>query len=131
MGWGDVIKAGITSVGDDIFLSNTGRAIKQGIIDDAINVASKTPNISAEDAMDIMKKAYVDSDDFYKSFTAKNGITPDEYANAVDTQLYKIGRGLAHTGNFTKQVAPVVGMNALFMAPMALPYLIQPQQQEY
>lgn len=132
MGWTNYIDdavRGFGSVADDIIVNQTGQRIKQGIVDRGIELASNIPNISADDAMDIMAKAYTESDDFYRNFVAKNRMTPEDASNV----LYRIGRGAAHTGQFARNNAGTalnLGMNAMFLAPMAMEMLPRSQEEQ-
>lgn len=132
MGWTNYIDdavRGFGSVADDIIVNQTGQRIKQGIVDRGIELASNIPNISADDAMDIMAKAYTESDDFYRNFVAKNRMTPEDASNV----LYRIGRGAAHTGQFARNNAGTalnLGMNAMFLAPMAMQMLPRFQEEQ-
>jgi hypothetical protein len=120
---------GFGSVADDIIVNQTGQRIKQGIVDRGVELASNIPNISADDAMDIMARAYTESDDFYRNFVAKNGMTPEDAINIP----YRIGRGAAHTGQFARNNAGTalnLGMNAMFLAPMAMQMLPRSQEEQ-
>ena len=66
MNWRSIAN-GFRSVADDIARSRMGQRISQGIIDEGVNLASKTSGITADDAMKIMAEAQVNSDDFYKN----------------------------------------------------------------
>lgn len=120
---------GFVSVADDIARSQMGKRIADGIVDEGVSLAARTSGITADDAMKLMAKAQVESDDFYRNFIAKNGQIPvDE-----NEYLYRIGRGAAHTGNFARNhsgTALNVGMNAMFLAPMAMQMLPQSQEQQ-
>lgn len=132
MGWTnyiDDVARGFSSVADDIIVNQAGQRIKQGIVDRGIELASNIPNISADDAMDIMARAYTESDDFYRNFVAKNSMTPEDAINIP----YRIGRGAAHTGNFARNNAGAalnIGMNAMFLAPMAMQMLPRSQEEQ-
>ena len=132
MGWTNYIDdavRGFGSVADDMIVNQTGQRIKQGIVDRGLELASNIPNISADDAMDIMTRAYGESDDFYRNFVAKNGMTPEDAINIP----YRIGRGAAHTGNFARDnMGNVinVGMTGMMLAPMAMQMLPRSQEEQ-
>lgn len=126
MGWGNVLKQGFRSVADDIATSQMGQRISQQYLDDAAKlVSSQVPTISADDAASIMAQAQDDAARWYANYTTNVGKVPDD----MNSMLYKVGRGAAHTGNVVKQYGPPVAMNAAFAAPMFLPYLMQPSPQ--
>ena len=139
MNWGALGK-GFASVADDIARSQAGQRLYQGMISDADDIARQvyrndvgkglTRELSSQHATAIMNDALAEANDFYKAFTAKNGITPDEYIEGLNPILYNVGRRAGYTTNVAKQAAPAIAMNAAFMAPMFLPYLMQPSQQE-
>lgn len=127
MGWGNVLKQGFMSVGDDIARSQMGQKLASGMIDDVAGEVSRNiKNISADEAAAIIAQAQDDAAKWYASYTANVGKVP----SGMNPILYNVGRGAGYTTNVAKQAAPGIAMNAAFMAPMFLPYLMQPSQQE-
>lgn len=129
MNWGSVGR-GFASVADDIAHSQMGRQLSQGFIDDVAGQVSRNlPKFSASEAAEVMAQAQDDAARWYAKFVESNGQIPvDE--NEI---LYRIGRGAAHTGQFARNNAGTalnLGMNAMFLAPMAMQMLPRSQEEQ-
>lgn len=133
MGWTnyiDDVARGFSSVADDIAHSQMGKRISEEYVDDMLKAVGRNMNsLSADEAAQYMAEAQDDAARWYAKFVEPNGQIPDD-ANEI---LYRIGRGAAHTGNFARNNAGTalnLGMNAMFLAPMAMQMLPQPQEQQ-
>ena len=129
MNWGSVGK-GFVSVADDIARSQMGQRIGAEYVDDAVKAVGRgMKGISADDAARYMAEAQDDAARWYAKFVEPNGQIPvDE--NEI---LYRMGRGAAHTGQFARNNAgnaAMMGMNAMFLAPMAMQMLPRSQEEQ-
>lgn len=129
MNWGSVGR-GFASVADDIARSQMGKRIGDEYIDDVLKTVGRNMNrLSADDAAQYMAEAQDDAARWYAKFVEPNGQIPvDE--NEI---LYRIGRGAAHTGQFARNhsgTALNLGMNAMFLAPMAMQMLPRSQEEQ-
>lgn len=129
MNWGSVGR-GFASVADDIARSQMGKRIGDEYIDDVLKTVGRNINrLSADEAAQYMAEAQDDAARWYAKFVEPNGQIPvDE--NEI---LYRIGRGAAHTGQFARNhsgTALNLGMNAMFLAPMAMQMLPRSQEEQ-
>jgi hypothetical protein len=129
MNWGSVGR-GFASVADDIARSQMGKRIGDEYVDDVLKTVGRNMNrLSADDAAQYMAEAQDDAARWYAKFVEPNGQIPvDE--NEI---LYRIGRGAAHTGQFARNhsgTALNLGMNAMFLAPMAMQMLPRSQEEQ-
>jgi len=133
MNWGSVGR-GFASVADDIARSQMGRRIGDEYVDNAAKAVARELNVNdlftADDAAKYMAEAQEDAAKWYATFVAPNGQIPvDE--NEI---LYRIGRGAAHTGQFARNNvgnALNLGVNAMFLAPMAMQMLPRSEEEQY
>ena len=129
MNWGSLGR-GFASVADDIARSQMGRQLSQGFVDDVAEQVSKNLHgLDADEAAKIMADAQDDAARWYAKFVERNGQIPvDE-----NEMLYRIGRGAAHTGQFAREhsgTALNLGMNAMFLAPMAMQMLPRSEEEQ-
>lgn len=129
MNWGSVGR-GFASVADDIARSQMGKRIGDEYVDDVLKTVGRNMNrLSADDAAQYMAEAQDDAARWYAKFVEPNGQIPvDE--NEI---LYRIGRGAARTGQFARNhsgTALNLGMNAMFLAPMAMQMLPRSQEEQ-
>ncbi len=133
MNWGSVGR-GFASVADDIARSQMGRRIGEEYVDNATKAVARELNVNdlftADDAAKYMAEAQEDAARWYATFVAPNGQIPvDE--NEI---LYRMGRGVAHTGQFGRKNfgnALNLGVNAMFFAPMAMQMLPRSEEEQY
>lgn len=129
MNWGSIGR-GFASVADDIARSQMGKRIGDEYVDDVLKTIGRNmTSLSADDAAKYMAEAQDDAARWYAKFVEPNGQIPvDE--NEI---LYRIGRGAAHTGQFARNhsgTALNLGMNAMFLAPMAMQMLPRSQEEQ-